>query len=187
MRRPVAAGHLRESVLHRNAQYCNLVRGRPLISQLKQSVSFQHPDSGGRGRRFKSSHPDQVQKEKGPFNLLGPFFFLGLGGIWNLPREFTKPRSGFGRTKCDKSSHPDQIQIRKSRLPHPSGGGGFFVWQHFTVAICQSNTQYLLTPFARNARPPQWLPLRGETRACRFAKPAGKAARLPGRPPACCE
>jgi len=53
------AGLLRESVLHRYAQYCNCVRGRLLIYYLKQSVNIQDLDSGGWGRRFESSHPDQ--------------------------------------------------------------------------------------------------------------------------------
>ncbi len=55
----VTVGLLRESVLHRYAQYCNLVRGRLLIDQQKQSVNIQDLVSGGRGRRFESSHPDQ--------------------------------------------------------------------------------------------------------------------------------
>ncbi len=53
------AGLLRESVLHRYAQYCNVVRRRLLIGQLKQSVNIRDLDSGGRGRKFESSHPDQ--------------------------------------------------------------------------------------------------------------------------------
>ena len=53
------AGLSRESVLHRYAPCCNLVRGRLLINQLNQSIRIQDLDSGGRGRRFKSSHPDQ--------------------------------------------------------------------------------------------------------------------------------
>ena len=46
------AGLLRESVLHRYAQYCNVVRGRLLIDQQKQSVNIQDLPSGGRGRKF---------------------------------------------------------------------------------------------------------------------------------------
>ncbi len=52
-------GLLRESVLHRYAQCCNVVRERLLIDQQKQSVNTQDLDSGGRGRKFESSHPDQ--------------------------------------------------------------------------------------------------------------------------------
>jgi len=45
--------------MHRSAQSCNLVRGRLLILYYKQSVNTQDLDSGGRGRKFKFSHPDQ--------------------------------------------------------------------------------------------------------------------------------
>ncbi len=55
---PMAAGLLRESVLHRYAQSCNVVRGRLPIDHLKQSVTIQDLDSGRRDRKFKSSHPD---------------------------------------------------------------------------------------------------------------------------------
>jgi len=55
---PMTAGLLRESVLLRYAQCCHLVRGRLLIRFLHQSVNTQDLDSGGRGRKFKSSHPD---------------------------------------------------------------------------------------------------------------------------------
>jgi hypothetical protein len=72
---PMAAGLLRESVLHRYAQCCIVVRGRLLIHFLNQSVNTQDLDSGGRGRKFESSHPDQVLEVKGPFNLLVPFSF----------------------------------------------------------------------------------------------------------------
>ena len=51
-------GFLWDSVTHRCAQYGNQPRGRLLIYQLKQSVNIQDVDSGGRGRKFKSSHPD---------------------------------------------------------------------------------------------------------------------------------
>jgi len=61
---PFVAGLLRESVQHRYTQYCNVVRERLLIDQSKQSVNIQDLDSGGRGRKFKSSHPDQYQIRK---------------------------------------------------------------------------------------------------------------------------
>jgi hypothetical protein len=54
------AGILRDSVLHRYAQYCNIVRGRLPISQLKQSVSVHYPDSGGRGRGLKTPRSEWV-------------------------------------------------------------------------------------------------------------------------------
>ena len=57
---PLSAGVLRESVLHRYAQYCNVVRRRLLIDQQKQPVNIRDLDSGGRGRKFESSHPDQL-------------------------------------------------------------------------------------------------------------------------------
>jgi hypothetical protein len=41
----MTAGLLRESVLHRYAQYCNVVRGRLLIDQQYQSVNIQDLDS----------------------------------------------------------------------------------------------------------------------------------------------
>jgi len=43
----VSVGLLRESVLHRYALYCNVVRGRLLIDQQKQSVNIQDLSSGG--------------------------------------------------------------------------------------------------------------------------------------------
>ena len=43
-------GLFRESFLHRDARYCHYVRGRLSIGFLKQTVSFQHPDSGDRCR-----------------------------------------------------------------------------------------------------------------------------------------
>ena len=42
-----SVGLLWESVLHRYARSCNVVRGRPLILYLKQSVNIQDLDSGG--------------------------------------------------------------------------------------------------------------------------------------------
>jgi hypothetical protein len=41
---------MRESVLHRYAQYTNLARGRFLIHFLNQSVNIRDLDSGDRGR-----------------------------------------------------------------------------------------------------------------------------------------
>ncbi len=52
---PMAAGLLRESVLHRYAQYCNVVRGRRLIHHKKQSVNIRDLDSHGRGHWFNPS------------------------------------------------------------------------------------------------------------------------------------
>ena len=76
-------GLLWESVLLRYALYCNVVRGRLLIDQQKQSVKIQDLDSGGRGRNFTKSP----------------------GAI--LDREAT--RRVAGRTPAIKSSHPDQF------------------------------------------------------------------------------
>jgi hypothetical protein len=58
IRFPSPAGLLRESVLHRYAQFCHLVRERLLIHYLNQPVNIRDLSSGGRGRKFKSSHPD---------------------------------------------------------------------------------------------------------------------------------
>ena len=70
--------------MHRYARYCNIVRGRLLIDQQKQSVNIRDLSSGGRGPlknriepvdiaiallcSFKSSHPTvfstcQIQPE----------------------------------------------------------------------------------------------------------------------------
>ena len=61
---------MRELVLHRYAQYCNVVRGRLLIYQQKQSINIQDLDSGGRGRKFESSHPDQLHQAVTEFTAI---------------------------------------------------------------------------------------------------------------------
>ena len=51
------AGLLRESVLHRYAQYCNLVRECLLINYLYQSVNIRDLDSERRDTFIKDSFP----------------------------------------------------------------------------------------------------------------------------------
>jgi ribosomal protein S27E len=86
--------------------------------------------SGRRGRRFKSSHPDQLQKN-GP---RGRFFVTRCDEGLNRSRRFTnssganlnvgaerlRPRRGGGQDARSKSSHPDQLQKNGPR-------GRFFV------------------------------------------------------------
>jgi hypothetical protein len=84
IRFPSPAGLLRESVLHRYAQFCHLVRERLLIHYLNQPVNIRDLSSGGRGRKFKSSHPDQFfpfQINSLQYPLVGHCFLRDLFAV----------------------------------------------------------------------------------------------------------
>ena len=85
--------------------------------------------SGGRGRKFESSHPDQVQEEKGPYNLLGLFLF-GLGRKLELNQSSHRGQRSWptSRPKVGSSSHPDHIfPFQIKLLQHSQLGHCLFV------------------------------------------------------------
>ena len=141
------AGLLRDSVLHRCARYCKSVRGRLLISQLKQSVTVQELDSGGRGRKFESSHPDQILKKKiGSLTRQGEaIFFCGCrSGDGTESKVRTEARSADrpSRTASGPSSHPDQyFLIQINPLQRPQVGHCFL-----RELLCGSFAGILLGP-----------------------------------------
>ena len=70
-----AAGILPEPVQLRCARSCTHVHERLQITIQKQLLKNARLPSGGRGRRFKSSHPDQALPRK---RLLSTLAYSGL-------------------------------------------------------------------------------------------------------------